>query len=48
MKKDNAKELLLKMKEIKAHYNNQANRNSAASKNIVNKITELTEKNKDW
>ena len=47
MKKDNAKELLLKMKEIKAHYNNQANRNSAASKNIVNKITELTEKNKD-
>ena len=37
-KKDSAKELLMKMKEIKAHYNGQASKNNA-SKNVVNKIS---------
>ena len=44
MKKDSAKELLMKMKEIKAHYNSQATKNVGSSKNIVNKISDLTDK----
>lgn len=43
-KKDNAKDLLLKMKEIKAHYNSQANRGNA-SKPSVNKISEPVNNN---
>ena len=43
-KKDSAKEMLLKMKEIKAHYNNQTNKN-VNSKNFANKIAGLTNKN---
>jgi hypothetical protein len=43
MKKDSAKELLLKMKEIKAHYNGQA-KNNTTSKNIVAKISDLSDK----
>lgn len=43
-KKDSAKEMLMKMKEIKAHYNNQTNKNTN-SKNFANKIADLTTKN---
>ena len=43
-KKDSAKEKLLKMKEIKAHYNNQTNKN-VNSKKFANKIADLTNKN---
>jgi hypothetical protein len=43
-KRDSAKELLLKMKEIKAHYSNQAGKNNQASKNVVNKISDLSDK----
>lgn len=43
VKKDSAKELLLKMKEIKAHYNSQA-KNSGTGKNTVSKISDLSEK----
>ncbi len=43
-KKDSAKQMLLKMKEIKAHYNNQTNKN-VNIKNFANKIADLTNKN---
>jgi hypothetical protein len=32
------------MKEVKAHYNNQASKNSAVNKNLASKISELTDK----
>ena len=38
-KKGDAKDLLNKMKEIKAHYNSQSKQNPGSSKNIVNKIS---------
>lgn len=44
MKKDSAKELLMKMKEIKAHYNNQGRTNNVSNKNVVSKISDLSEK----
>jgi hypothetical protein len=43
-KKDSAKEMLMKMKEIKAHYNNQTNKNTN-NKNFASKIADLTTKN---
>ena len=39
VKKDSAKEMLQKMKEIKAQYNNRS-KNTETSKNIENKINE--------
>ena len=43
-KDNNPKELLMKMKEIKAHYNNAANRNPGSNKNFAAKIAELGDK----
>ena len=42
--KDSAKEMLAKMKEIKAHYNKQTNANAVSSKAIDNKLSELRNK----
>jgi hypothetical protein len=38
IKKENPKDLLQKMKDIKAQYNNRTLKNNEGSKNIVNKI----------
>lgn len=42
-KKDNAKDMLNKMKEIKAHYSNQVSKNSNANRTLATKISELTD-----
>lgn len=44
VKKDSAKEMLAKMKEIKAQYNNRANAPSTNNKNVINKISEMGDK----
>ena len=45
VKKDSAKEMLAKMKEIKAQYNNRANPPpSNAAKNVASKLSELADK----
>lgn len=38
---NNAKEMLLKMKEIKAHYSKQANKGVPSSKNFAAKVADL-------
>jgi len=44
-KKDSAKEMLLKMKEIKAHYNKQTTTTNPNTKNFASKIADLAPKN---